>query len=79
MTYEYFIFVQDWWAFARTLQPKEHNALIRQIACYGLYGIAPIELCGDTLRYFNEVVRPDLDKQHEAHQRKANRQQPNEQ
>lgn len=74
MTYEYFIFLPEWWSFINTLPQEQGTQLIKGIARYGLYGCTDVRLDGSAAQYFTQRVRPNLDKQHAAYRNKCGNQ-----
>lgn len=63
--YEQFDWLPEWVEYAETIPPIDpalcfYKAVIR----YGLDCIEPEELRAEDLQYFNEKVRPELDRQH---------------
>lgn len=63
--YDKFTWRKAWYDYADTITNKRQClAFNRAIANYGLEGIEPRGLEGDALRYFDNHVRPDLDRQH---------------
>lgn len=60
----YFWWRKEWYEYMKQITSTvEAVNFARTVAVYGLYGKDANLLCGDDLCYFNEVVRPDLDKQ----------------
>lgn len=69
--YDYFYFNPNWWGYLKSKLSKEQAARdIMQIAQYGLDRIEPTELSPISQAYFNDVIRPELDAQHKAFDRK---------
>lgn len=63
-----FNFYADWVKFGDTLQDmQERINFYSAISRYGAYHETPKNLIGDTLAYFNERVRPMIDKQRNKH------------
>ena len=60
-----FNFYADWVKFGDRLQDmQERIDFYKAISRYGCYGEEPKNLKGASLEYFNEKVRPNIDKQH---------------
>ena len=56
----------EWVAYCETLHDDmEQLAFHESIAKYGLKGEEPTEIAGAALEYFNQKIRPELDRQHE--------------
>lgn len=56
---------KEWYDYSETINNKSvQNAFKWAIIAYGLDCQEPTDLQGEVLRYFNESVRPELDKQH---------------
>lgn len=65
--YKKFRFHKSWHIFIEKLsEDAQKVALFDAIARYGIDDIEPKGLEGEALRYFDDVVRPNLDKQHQA-------------
>lgn len=63
-----FVFYADWVKFGDSLQDmQERINYYSAISRYGAYNEPPNNLTGDTLAYFNEKVRPMIDKQRKKH------------
>lgn len=63
-----FDFYAEWVKFGDTLQDmQERINYYRAISRYGVYNETPKNLTGKTLAYFNERVRPMIDKQRKKH------------
>ena len=66
VTYEKFRWFAEWVAYCETLHDDmEQLAFHESIAKYGLKGEEPTEIAGAALEYFNQKIRPELDRQHE--------------
>lgn len=64
ITEPYFWWRVEWYHYLKSISANpERLALAEAIADYGLNGTEPTQLCCEDLDYFNEVIRPDLDKQ----------------
>ena len=59
-----FSFSSDWLAFIDTLPKADGDSLLLQIRAYALYEAEPEELTPEAAEYFNNEIRPDLDRQH---------------
>lgn len=59
-----FYFFKEWYEFADRLTDSERLSFYRAVVYYGLDEEEPVNLNGDSLKYFNEVIRPNIDKQH---------------
>lgn len=65
MNGRHLVFNSDWAKFGDALQDmQEQINYYRAIFEYGTYGKEPESLTGNTLAYFDENVRPMIDKQH---------------
>ena len=65
--YKHFIWLRKWDGFLRSIKDTaEFVTMFDAIALYGLEGKEPAGLSGRNLEYFNSVVRPDLDRQHQT-------------
>lgn len=65
MMYANFRWLAKWLIFGETLQtPNERLAFYSAIWEYGVYADEPLNLSEKALKYFNEIVRPELDMQH---------------
>lgn len=62
--YEKFRWFIAWLEFDNTLPKEEQFPFRWAIIKYGLYEIEPADIQGPALDYFNEVIRPELDRQH---------------
>lgn len=64
--YEHFKFNIEWLEECERQPTKEQNsALYYAIVFYGLNEIEPQGLTPEVLEYFNNEIRPELDRQHE--------------
>lgn len=61
-----FKFFADWVHFGDSLNStNERVEYYRAISRYGAYRQEPDNLNGETLKYFNKNIRPEIDRQHE--------------
>lgn len=61
---QYFTFKSEWMRFAQTITTiEERFNFYDSVANYGLLADEPIGLNTRALDYFNDVVRPDIDRQ----------------
>jgi len=65
--YPKFRWHRAWVEYTRTLPESQQLALMESIAHYGLYDEEPKGLDDDVLAYFNEIIRPNLDRQHKGY------------
>lgn len=64
MTGSKFNFYAEWVKFGDTLQDtQERFDYYHAISMYGAYNEEPKNLRGETLAYFNSIVRPMMDRQ----------------
>lgn len=62
-----FDFMPEWWEFAKHIDDDEQ--MVTYFRCITHYALSecepqPGEMHGDTLEYFNNTIRPNLDQQH---------------
>lgn len=62
-----FEFMPEWWEFAKHIDDDEQ--MVTYFRCITHYALSerepqPGEMSGDTLGYFNNTIRPNLDRQH---------------
>lgn len=67
--YPRFEFLPEWWEFAK--QIKDDEQMVNYFRCITHYALSerepqPGEMLGNTLKYFNNTIRPNLDQQHTA-------------
>lgn len=63
--YEKFRWLAEWVVYCKFLHDDaERLALNDAIAEYGIMSKEPAGITGATLEYFNEEIRPELDRQH---------------
>ena len=53
------------WRIAKLCMTIWNNSRSTNLAKYGLKGEEPTEIAGAALEYFNQKIRPELDRQHE--------------
>lgn len=63
-TYKKFRWFIEWLEYSETLPKDIQPVFSRAISTYGLFAIEPTDLQGDALNYFNEKIRPELNRQH---------------
>ncbi len=69
--YDYFYFNPNWWSYLESQLSSEQSAHdILEIAQYGLDQLPPTDLHPISEAYFNDVIKPELDAQHRAFDRK---------
>lgn len=60
-----FIWLKEWYEYSQTIKgDAQQLAFNWAVALYGLKCQEPKGIDGEVLRYFNERVRPELDRQH---------------
>ena len=60
-----FVWLSEWCEYSKTIADDAQQLSFNwAVALYGLKCEEPKKLEGDVLRYFNERVRPELDRQH---------------
>jgi len=65
MPFKKFYWLEEWTEYADTItDDSKRLAFNWAVALYGLKCQEPKGIGGDVLRYFNERVRPELDRQH---------------
>lgn len=74
--YDKFRWLKKWVDYSSSLNDNQKLALSQSIARYGLNDEEPQGLDEAVLGYFNEAIRPELDRQHQAKSSKNNRKQP---
>lgn len=68
-----FKFCADWVKFGDAIKDaRERINYYTAISRYGVYGTPPANLSGETLSYFNERVRPIIDKQRKSNHNEGN-------
>ncbi len=73
-SYEQFLWLPEWAKYGKTVPPVTPALnFYMAIAKYGLDCIEPKGLRDEDLKYFNEFVRPELDRQHREMDKRINR------
>lgn len=62
--YDKFRWFKKWMAFEQTLPPEERWSFSYTIMRYGLDSELNVDLKGEALSYFNEHIKPEIDRQH---------------
>lgn len=74
MTHNSFIFELKWIDFVSSLESQDERAsLLGAIMEYGIYENDEPDLTGSSLEYFNNVVKPSIDKSHARYLKKLER------